>query len=108
MGLDRSHHQVLGSIKVLAIGWWRLCEPKKILPDQINLGRKPLERLSGSGQVGIFRGHFQLVRGVLRGRGLKGSNRTLESVSRPLDHNRVACIKTISDLAFLLCAVCKP
>jgi hypothetical protein len=61
----------------------------KILPYQIDLDQKPFESLPRSDQVGIFREHFQLVRGVLRGRGLKCSNRALEGVSRPLDHNRV-------------------
>ena len=86
----------------------RSSEPTKILPDQINLGRKPFELLSRSDQVGIFRGDFQLVRGFLRGRGLKCSNRPLEGVSRPLDHHRVARIKAVSDIPFLLYAVCKP
>src|SRR5215467_13801034 len=72
----------------------RSSEPTKILPDQINLGRKAFERLSRSGQIGIFRGHFQLLRGFLSSTGLKCSNRALECVSRALDHHCVARIKT--------------
>jgi hypothetical protein len=46
----------------LESGPGRRCEPLKILSDQIDLGRKPFERLPRSDQVGIFRGHFQLLR----------------------------------------------
>ena len=78
------------SIKLLAVGCGRLCELTKILPDQINLGRKPFESLSRSNQVRIFSEHFQLAGGGVRGRGLKCSNRAFECVNRSLDHHGVA------------------
>src|SRR5215469_10584711 len=77
------------SIKVLAFVCGRSCQLPKILPYQIDLHRKPFESLFSSDQVCLFRRYLQLVRGVLRLRGLKCSDRALECVSRPLDHNRV-------------------
>src|SRR5215467_3659790 len=77
------------------------CELTKILPDEVNFGRKLFESLPRSDEVGIFCGDFQLLRRFLCPRGLKCSNRALQCVSCPLDHYRVARIKAASDLAFL-------
>src|SRR5215472_3738930 len=84
------------------------CELTKVIPDQINLGRKPVEHLSRCVEVANLREGFQLVRGFLRGRGLKCSNGAFECVSRALDHHRVTRIKAVSDLLFLPRAVRKP